>query len=91
MSNIVTGAMRAAFEKVVRVQIDRHLAIDPNTNPKRIVELTIRQMRERQEFKLQRLLDAEDLSEDDEFELLRLRSFIDDLLPELEILLKRRY
>jgi len=80
MSNLVNAKMVAAINMKVREQIDRHLSVDPSTDPKKVVELTIRQETERQKLKLKRLL-----------RLLVLRSLIDDVLPELELVLKRRY
>jgi hypothetical protein len=91
MSNLVNAKMVAAINMKVREQIDRHLSVDPSTDPKKVVELTIRQETERQKLKLKRLLASDASADDDELRLLVLRSLIDDVLPELELVLKRRY
>lgn len=90
MPNLVNAQMVAALEIKVREQINRHLSVSPNTDPKRVVELTIRQETEHQKHKLERLLASDEFGEDDELRLLVLRSLIDDILPELELILKRR-
>ena len=81
MSNVITGKMVAAMDMRVREQIDRHLSVNPTSDPKKVVELTIRQETERQELKLERLLASEEVGEHDELRLLVLRSLIDDVLP----------
>ena len=91
MSNLVNAQMVAALEIKVREQIDRHLSVSPSTDPKRVIELTIRQETERQKHKLERLLASDEFGEDVELRLLVLRSLIDDILPELELILKRRF
>ncbi len=92
MRNLVNAQMVVALEIKVREQIDRHLSVSPNnTDPKRVIELTIQQEKEHQKLKLERLLASDELGEDDELRLLVLRSLIDDILPELELILKRRF
>lgn len=91
MSNLVNAQMVATLEIKVREQINRHLSVSPNTDPKRVIELTIRQETEHQKHKLERLLTSDEFGEDDELRLLVLHSLIDDILPELELILKRRF
>jgi len=91
MLNLVNAKMVAAMDLKVREQIDRHLSVNPSTDPKKVVELTIRQETERQRLKLTRLLASDPSAENDEIRLSVLQSLIDDVLPELERILKRRY
>lgn len=91
MSNLVSEKMVAAMKTKVSEQIDRHLSVNLSTNPKMVVALTIRQETDRQKLKLKRLLESDASREDDELRLSVLRSLIDDVLPELELMLKRRY
>ena len=91
MLNLANAQMVAAMEIKVQEQIARHLSVNPSTDPKKVVELTLRQETERQKLKLKRLLASEASADDDELRLLVLRSLIDDVLPELELVLKRRY
>ena len=91
MSSNISAEVKAIFEKRVKAQLDRHLSINPNTDPKKIVELTIRQEKERLKLKLEQLLESEESGEDDEIEELRLRYTINEFLPELERSLKGRY
>ena len=90
MSGIVSGKLRTAWEAKLRLQIDRHRSVDPSVNPRKIVELIVRQARERQQTRLERLLAAEELSEDEELQILTLRATIEVVLPELETALKSR-
>lgn len=91
MSDIVSAEVVAIMENRVREQVNRHLFFDSDLDRKKIIELTIRQEKERQMLKLTRLLDSEVSVEGEELQILMLRSLIDDVLPELESLLKRRY
>ena len=89
MSSIVTGKLRAAWEEKLRKQIDRHRQIDPCVAPRKIVELIIRQEKERQSLKLERLLASDEPGDDDEIQILMLRALIEVVLPELEVALKK--
>jgi hypothetical protein len=89
MSGLVTGKYRAAWEEKIRMEIDRHRLIDPNADVKKIIERTIRQEIEKKKLKLERLLSSDELGKDEEIEILFIESVINDLLPELEAILKR--
>ena len=89
MYGLVTGKFRAAWEEKIRKDIGRHRLIDPNADARKIIERTIRQEIEHQQLKLERLLAAEEPGKDDEIEILFLKSVINDLLPELELILKK--
>lgn len=64
--NFDIAFFRSDIERRVRDQVRRHLNIDPNIDPRRVVEIQIQQEQE----KLERLLaemedDLDDLAEDD--------------------------
>ena len=73
-------ALRKALETIL---------IDPNADVKKIIERTIRQEIEKKKLKLERLLSSDELGKDEEIEILFIESVINDLLPELEAILKR--
>jgi hypothetical protein len=77
--------LRAPIEKRLREQLARHLRIDPNIDRGKIVDIQIRQERERLEGQA---LVYEDAGQDMQGELVRM--LIDDWLPELAQQLKRR-
>ena len=89
MSGPVTGKFRAAWEEKILKDINRHRLIDPNTDVKKLIERTIRQEIEHQKLKLECLLSSDELVKDEEIEILFIESVINDLLPELEVILKR--
>ncbi len=89
MSGLVTGKFRAAWEEKIRKEINRHRLIDPNTDAKKVIERAIRQEIENQKLKLECLLSSDELGKDDEIEILFVKSVINHLLPELEVILKR--
>lgn len=45
MQNLVNTQMVAALDINVLEQVSRHLSVSPNTDPKRVIELTTRQVR----------------------------------------------
>ena len=59
--------------------------------PKKIVELTIRQIRESRQQELDKLIESEESGPDDEIRILGLRLMINDVLPELERRIKKSY
>ena len=91
LDSFITAELRASVEKLVKEQLDRHRSIDPNVDPKKIVELAIRMKQESLKEKLDSLLDSEESGEDDELKIVKFRLFIDDVLPELERRIKKSY
>jgi hypothetical protein len=76
---------RSGIERKLREQIARHQRVDPTVERKRVVEIVIRQERER----LERLRDrSEEAGQDDVADLNDV--LIDDWLPDLERQLKTR-
>ena len=73
---------QAAIEARIREQIERHLRIDPSGSIGRIVEIQLRQERER----LERLIEEPDQSAAQAEVLVALLGW----LPQLELRLKRR-
>jgi len=59
MQNLVNTQTVAALDINVREQVSRHLSVSPNTDPKRVIELTTQQETERQKHKLGRLLTSD--------------------------------
>ena len=45
MQNLVNTQTVAALDINVREQVSRYLSVSPNTDPKRVIELTTRQVR----------------------------------------------
>ena len=82
MTSAAWGKVRAALKVKVEAQIKRHLAMDPNTDPKRMVELQIRLEKENLQRKLKRIEDGE-IEDPDGTEELILRSIINVVLPEV--------
>ncbi len=91
LDNFITVELRSAVETLVKEQLGRHRSIDPNVDPKKIVELTIRMKQESLRKELDRVLDSDEPSGDDEFRIFQLRHLIDEVLPELERRIKRSY
>jgi len=77
--------VRATFERRVREQVARHLRADPNADHCKIIDIQMRQERERLE---RQALEYEDSGQDRQAELIH--TLIDDWLPELARELKRR-
>jgi hypothetical protein len=46
MADDILAKLRAGIEQRVREQLDRHLAIEPNADPRRIIDIQIEQERE---------------------------------------------
>ena len=91
LDSFITAEMRALVEKRVMEQLDRHRSIDPNIEPKKIVELTIRMMKESQQKKLDKLLESDESGSSDEERIISLRNLINEVLPELERRIKKSY
>ena len=51
---------RAVIERRVREQVERHQGVNPNTDPRRVVEIQMKQERER----LERLIAADETTPD---------------------------
>jgi hypothetical protein len=85
MVDDVLAQVRTAIEKRVREQLARHLRVDPNADVRKIVDIQIRQERERLEMQA---LEHEDAGQDRLAELVHM--LIADWLPELARQLKRR-
>jgi hypothetical protein len=77
--------LRTAIEKRVREQLAPHLRVDPNADLRKIIDIQIRQERERLE---RQALEYEDAGQDRLAELVRM--LIDDWLPDLVRELERR-
>ena len=77
--------LRAAIEKRVREQLARHLRVDPNADVGKIIDIQIRQERERLQGQA---LEYEDAGQDRQAELVRMLT--EDWLPELAQQLERR-
>ncbi len=78
MSDDFFAELRAGIEQRVREQFERHLRIDPNADPSRIVEIQIEQEREKLERAHQKF---EDAGQEKFAEVTR--ALIDDWLPML--------
>ncbi len=90
MSEDSWGPVRAKLKAKVIEQINRHRAVDPNTNAKKMVELQIRLEKETFQKRLKRIEDGEVEDQDGSRELM-LRVIIDHVLPEVEQQLKRQF
>lgn len=90
MSEDPWGPVRAKLKAKVIEQINRHRAVDPNTNAKKMVELQIRLEKETFKKRLKRIEDGEVEDQDGTRELM-LRLTMDHVLPEVEQQLKRQF
>ena len=77
--------VRAAIERRVREQLARHMSVEPNIDHGQIIDIQMRQERERLE---RQALEYEDAGKDRLAELMH--TLIEDWLPELTQELKRR-
>jgi integrase len=90
-----TTTSRTSFESSRRTESEGADRSPPfvqfKHRPKKIVELTIRQIRESRQQELDKLIESEESGPDDEIRILGLRLMINDVLPELERRIKKSY
>lgn len=72
------AAIRAGIERRTRKQLERHLRIDPNGNPKSIVRIQMKQ----EEEKLQKM--AQEYAEAGDDNLAEVCELLVECLPEIE-------
>ena len=87
--SLITPEIKAIYDQRVTNELSRRIAIDPNSDRKKVVDWVIRLEKERLETKLEKL-ESEASNDDNEFEEMVLGVMIVELLPALAKSLKYR-
>ena len=87
--SLITPELKAIYDQRVTDELSRRVAIDPNSDRKKVVDWVIRLEKERLETKLEKL-ESKESKDDHELQEMVIRVMIVELLPALAKSLRYR-